>query len=426
MAQKVDNYQFLCQEFDKKKSQYHHVEVQGVMVNDKGAWINAITKFCPKAGKETFNPFTYNYGEAIIFSRVLSCEEFLKVIEGLKNNAKVSLPELIEYGAPNIFIKERQHRYEFYASYEEQGGILFEWPSSLYYTEYSDGRYPRPQIDPILIVPNLPVFPSLDAAINKVAGIPGSSSYIGRVIVIIPNYSARMRLTICSKNQVIVNLDSKESLDRLLCKYYCYTTNGVLQGDLEFKEDRAQFNSPIELERGYFYLLSKEGELLDYRSLVFDYPSGAGIEIEYTPENIEVMIGGGENEKLEFKEDIPQDPKEFVETVVAFANKHGGIIIVGVDNKGRIVGIRSDEKTLIDRIPKIIRDYCDPFVEVDIKSYEARGSTVVLIFVPQGSNKPYLVKDRGPFIRVGATDRIMTRAELDECRPQQYPYYLYR
>jgi predicted HTH transcriptional regulator len=38
---------------------------------------------------------------------------------------------------------------------------------------------------------------------------------------------------------------------------------------------------------------------------------------------------------------------------------------------------------------------------------------VVLIDIPEGNEKPYLVRGKGAYIRSGATKRLATRHELD-------------
>ena len=43
------------------------------------------------------------------------------------------------------------------------------------------------------------------------------------------------------------------------------------------------------------------------------------------------IIKNGENEQIEFKESFN---KEVIETIVAFANTKGGIVLIGVSNRG--------------------------------------------------------------------------------------------
>ncbi|MCK5108435.1 MAG: ATP-binding protein [Methanosarcinales archaeon] len=68
------------------------------------------------------------------------------------------------------------------------------------------------------------------------------------------------------------------------------------------------------------------------------------------------LIEGGENEKVEFKSSMRWDYKksiknkdlehEITRTISAFLNSSGGILLIGVDNDGNIMGIEKDFETL--------------------------------------------------------------------------------
>ncbi|MGC8812716.1 MAG: helix-turn-helix domain-containing protein [Candidatus Aenigmatarchaeota archaeon] len=162
-------------------------------------------------------------------------------------------------------------------------------------------------------------------------------------------------------------------------------------------------------------MITKEGEIIDYKEGTYSwcsfYPS-PGISIEPSQEFVESIIEEGENEHVEFKKEI-SNTKEFVESIVAFANKKGGIVLLGVDDNCSIVGATGKDLDK-DRIYDIVRDNCEPMPKISIKRVKARGKKIVLINVKEGEDKPYVVKGKGPYIRVGSSDRIMTRIELDQ------------
>ena len=145
------------------------------------------------------------------------------------------------------------------------------------------------------------------------------------------------------------------------------------------------------------------------------------------------MIEKGENSHVEFKENIPKNTKEFVESVIAFSNSEGGIILIGVADNCKIVGIQQEDiathfKSLNEQgvrqwFYNVIRDNCEPTPEItdnDIKIIEVDGKKIVWIKVPAGEDKPYFVKGIGPYIRAGSSDRIMTRLELSKIFYYQY------
>ncbi len=68
------------------------------------------------------------------------------------------------------------------------------------------------------------------------------------------------------------------------------------------------------------------------------------------------LIKKGENEKVEFKEKFD---RETIETISAFANTSGGVILIGVTDEGKIKGIDIGKKTLED-IANRIKQNTDP------------------------------------------------------------------
>lgn len=86
----------------------------------------------------------------------------------------------------------------------------------------------------------------------------------------------------------------------------------------------------------------------------------------------------GENEHIEFKESKKSLPKSFWETFSAFSNSQGGgLIFLGVDNDGNIIGVE-DIKKVKDDLFNCLRDknkinysnfserYCDQ-IRIDSK-----------------------------------------------------------
>ena len=76
------------------------------------------------------------------------------------------------------------------------------------------------------------------------------------------------------------------------------------------------------------------------------------------------------------------------------------------------MGCRLDKPK--DIITQILRSHCGPPLEVFIEAVKVRDLPVIVVTVPEGSDKPYAVKDKGVYVRSGATKRVATRYELDE------------
>lgn len=120
-------------------------------------------------------------------------------------------------------------------------------------------------------------------------------------------------------------------------------------------------------------------------------------------------IRKGESEDIEFKESLGE-LKEIMETIVAFANKSGGKILVGVRDNGDIVGVEIGRGTLENFANNII-NAIEPPIYPSISTIKVNDKTIVIIDVPSGTNKPYFYKGRA-LIRVGRTNKILPPSEL--------------
>jgi hypothetical protein len=104
---------------------------------------------------------------------------------------------------------------------------------------------------------------------------------------------------------------------------------------------------------GYIYLLLERQGLI--RNLMEPFVSknpDLAKEEEDTPEYVRTLIGEGESETLEFKSSLrtnlftkEQDRKieqAVAKSIVAFLNSQGGTLLVGIDDKGKVLGIAHD------------------------------------------------------------------------------------
>ena len=69
-----------------------------------------------------------------------------------------------------------------------------------------------------------------------------------------------------------------------------------------------------------------------------------------TAEAIQTLLRAGEGETLEFKEQFGTD---VIETAVAFANTHGGTVLIGVRDDAHITGTRLGKEALRDYVNRI-------------------------------------------------------------------------
>ena len=70
-------------------------------------------------------------------------------------------------------------------------------------------------------------------------------------------------------------------------------------------------------------------------------------------DGIKELIAEGESTTVEFKQRLPPD-SILARTLVAFANTNGGIILIGIIDKGEIIGLTKKEASFtIIRIQRI-------------------------------------------------------------------------
>ena len=114
--------------------------------------------------------------------------------------------------------------------------------------------------------------------------------------------------------------------------------------------------------------------------------------------NISKVLKDGESETVEFKKSTGEW-KEIIETLSAFANTRGGIVLVGVDKKGKVCGVNIGKSTIEDITNKIITN-TEPklYPEISVKTIDKKKVTLI-----KAESYPYdvVLAFGKPFKRVG-------------------------
>ena len=94
-----------------------------------------------------------------------------------------------------------------------------------------------------------------------------------------------------------------------------------------------------------------------------------------------------EDKSTEFKRIFVDEIKK---TVIAFANTNGGIIYIGIDDNGDIVGIDNVDDTIL-RVTNTMRDAIKPDITMfmDCICEKINNKDVIKIIVQTGTSKPY-------------------------------------
>ena len=113
------------------------------------------------------------------------------------------------------------------------------------------------------------------------------------------------------------------------------------------------------------------------------------------PNYIKQLIEKGEGQQLDFKFEI-SDAAKIARSLVAFANTDGGKLLIGVNDNGKIIGIKAQEEAYM--IENAANNYCKPKVDFDSRRWKVEGKRVLEIIIPKSDNYPHMAPDtKGKF-----------------------------
>ena len=123
-------------------------------------------------------------------------------------------------------------------------------------------------------------------------------------------------------------------------------------------------------------------------------------------------IESGESDQTEFKSGL--DLSSIGSAVCAFANTEGGIVVLGVDNSGEIVGVRNSPETVQERLTAFLQSGCSSPVSASIGSHQDTNGWVHWIEVPrQRSFEPLSYSGR-VYVRRARSSVQPSSSELQE------------
>lgn len=105
---------------------------------------------------------------------------------------------------------------------------------------------------------------------------------------------------------------------------------------------------------------------------------------------MESEIERGQGETLAFCESPPSANREYLGTVVAFANGVGGTIVFGVSPDGEAVGVpERDLRSEISALGEAVSDARLENLRLDVGLSAAYGKTVIVLDIEKGNRKPH-------------------------------------
>jgi hypothetical protein len=278
----------------------------------------------------------------------------------------------------------------------------------------------------------MPLFPDGRKAVIDFFGI---ETNVAQSIIYfqIPDYRARIDNLTISGRDVKIDLKSKLSFSELSLKLYADQEKATYYHErtmYSMKTSDIDITSSVyehKFEKDFDYLLvslslKSTGEMIDYRGYNLSWGYQEGVEVSYEDIDLAGVIQRGENLVTEFKLELSE---EFLETVIAFANSKGGLILLGVNDNCQVIGYKPKSD---DQISNLIASNVDPRPHFTVFSRIIDEKEITVVDVTEGDNKPYCHRQKGFYIRSNANDRHPTRSEMDSFYPsrQEDPYDRFR
>lgn len=370
--------------------------------------------------KGTRKEVDYDYGEYVLKEKLLDIEEGLGILQSLygKNGEKGKLI-VSNY---DEFVIDSGHQLKFAPSKPRYGMTKRRWPMWFCTFRVPQGRVGK-DWNRELLKEGFPYYPDLNEAIIGFFGLTVEhfSSY-GEVRVIATDYRARIESLRLLFSKAKLELYSPEiEYENLVVKVFAKSARKMVTlPDIHPKSESVGFDIGFQPDSLYVALLSLQDNMkIDGMAFSKWSVEEEGVFIERPEEEILSLTRAGESQNLEYKYDVVDDnnKNDFIESVIAFLNTNTGIILIGVDNSGNIVG----SKKSIEAIQKIIHDSCDPPPRsVKVQEKEISGKKVIIVEISEGDDKPYQSRrDRNFYVRHNSTDMKMERSELSRILKEQ-------
>ncbi len=124
------------------------------------------------------------------------------------------------------------------------------------------------------------------------------------------------------------------------------------------------------------------------------------------------IISGGETSKVQFKQDV-NNAVSISQEIVAFANSSGGSIIIGVNDKtGDIIGLTfQDIQRINNLLTTAAQEHVKSSIIISTETVSVNNKKIIVVTVPQGTDKPHCDKDGLIFLKNGSDKRKVTSRE---------------
>lgn len=134
---------------------------------------------------------------------------------------------------------------------------------------------------------------------------------------------------------------------------------------------------------------------------------------------LQALVDRGESQGVEFKEAWP--PAETISRVIcSLANTHGGLLIIGVDDVGHVVGIQKQNVDKLQQTISAANRAISPLPIVSVSVEDLNGKLLVIVGVQRALDNVYYTYQGAIFVRIGSTtQRLEGQSQLDFLRNRQ-------
>lgn len=201
--------------------------------------------------------------------------------------------------------------------------------------------------------------------------------------------------------------------------------------------------------------LKSEKALVLYLLILGYYPSGRDEDkpslLPYIREidrlgtlSLEEIVASGEGQSIEFKSTLRWNIREkkkdnnlesaVVKTIAGFMNAQGGILLIGVDDTGNIIGLENDYNVLHkpskDGFEQHIRNLCERDIGrelgqlINIRFLSRSGKEICVVTI-QPSPRPVWIREKGEeefYLRIGNRTSPLSKREIAEYIRMRWSY----
>jgi hypothetical protein len=365
---------------------------------------------------------TLDYGDIILTRFRVPPDRFETFMNNLMLRHTITHPSLGETKFNGYFRALHKQPLSYYRK-ESQRPWEYGWNAWPCYYLQVEVREVPPISDHALVRPGLPLYPNWYAGACDVLRI-GENLFqlqgVQGIFIELCDPRARLaNLSLRGKAVTIELANEAEELDKLLIKLFAaYDSKGslALEKAVELRPATKTISHQLPGEPNILsvHLVdSKTGEDLDWRDVFLTWERlPGGVTVERAEESLIEILRRGESDTVEHK--IALDEKGLQDrlprAVCSFANSRGGVVFLGTNDEG--VPSQTFDMTQRDRVSQILSENIEPPPIVEFSPVTAEGFQLLAVIVREGSEKPYVVKNRGVFIRYSGTTRHATRAEL--------------